>query len=273
MRADKRLACKTVQRVRTIADFERTLRLAQARGEGPSTGTSEKFFGPTSIEEYERILRDGWPHAIEGVEGLEGLSSDASERISFVRNVGGAFPVVPAHLAGVPYSMLMPTSAPRENIRALTLVIDCCFSFSVRPAAIVSYAEAVMRLLAWSVTEQLDVSVYAIVAIGLEGTKYLYTCEIHGAGMTLQPARIASVLHPCFLRRGWFSMLEHEYYDLKLPGTEQCEYGYGEVATATTTELQQALPDLGSVVLLPEVGNWAPEAAIREAVNLKLKVS
>jgi hypothetical protein len=235
---------------------------------------SRDFCGTASLEEYRDMLTNGWQHGVEGVEGLDGLASDASERLAFVRNVGGAFPIVPAHIAGMPNSMLSPTIQKADSVRGLTLVIDTCFNAGVNAETVLSYARTVMRMVAWLMAEQIDVAVYAVVPIMLgqsRSKRVMYVTPIREAGQVLQPERVAAILHPSWLRRAWFSMLEHDYHERGISDAAPCKGGYGSVTHANAEEMRAAIPEAYSVILLPKIGQHDPEQAIREAVNLKLK--
>jgi hypothetical protein len=158
-------------RHRTIDDVERCMRLAKQAADNQdwrsSVNGNARFTGTKSIEAYADMLRDGWAHGVEDVEGLEGLSTDASDKVQFQRNVAGAFPVVPAYLAGHPASMLQPYTAPADSQRGLTLVIDTCFSAYVECDTALAYARTVMRMVAWLQAEQIETAVYSVVPMML----------------------------------------------------------------------------------------------------------
>jgi hypothetical protein len=128
-----------------------------------------------------------------------------------------------------------------------------------------------MKLVAWLSAEQIETSVYVVIPIHAKGTRYIYTTPIRQAGDVIQPERIAAILHPSFLRRAWFSMVEHEHYDKQLAGTQICLGGYGQVRECTADEMQSCLPESYSVIMLPKIGTSNPEKAIQESVTLKLK--
>ena len=157
----------------------------------------------------------------------------------------------------------------QDRIRGLTLVIDGCYSAFVDMQTVMTYAHTVMRLMAWLSAERIEVGVYIVNCCGLRGpARYLYVTEVHRQGDVIQPERVASCLHPSFLRRAWHNMLYYEDRKLGLPGSAA---GSGRPQTATPVMLRHCLPDADSIVLLPRVGSGNPEQAIKEAINLKLR--
>ena len=268
----RRVGKKTTLRQRSLDDMRDSLAwaIANKRDDSSTTG-SEGFCATTSADEYLSMLRDGWQAGIEGVEELDGLSTDRAEKICFERSPGGAFPVVPAYLAGAPDAMLRPVPQQADSVRGLTLVIDSSFNCMVNASDCKTYAHSVMRLLAWLQAEQIETAVYSVIAIQDGGYRMLYTVPIREAGDIMQPERIAAVVHPSFLRRAWFAQVEREHHEYQLPGTGMCRGGYGYPQTASPEELKNALPDSYSVILLPKVGDGDPEKTVRETITLKLR--
>ena len=256
-----------IVRHRTVADM--SFGMVEGERIKPQRGLNAVFCATADAAEYAGMLTAGWPEAIEGVEGLDGLTSDEAPRPSFVRDVGGCFPIVPAYLAGTPDNMLAVRALPSETVRGLTLVIDGCYNGNIDTDVVLTYARACMRLVAWLQAEQVDTSIYVVNASSLSGPgKYLYVTPVHESGQILQPERIAAILHPSFLRRAWHQTLDYEAHALGLPGSES---GCGYPKTATAAELRAVLPDAHSIVMLPHIGSGQPERAIKEAINLKLR--
>lgn len=266
---------KTILRQRTVNDFTDALQWTQRDGNdwGSSVRGTRRFTGTHDVAEYEKMLTEGWSEGVEGVEGLDGLSTDASDKIEFVRNVGGAFPIVPAYLSGAPDAMLRPVPQAADSVRGLTLVIDASFHCGIEEYEVKRYAESIMRLLAWLQAEGIETAVYATISMRHNGQRLLYTCPIREAGDVMMPERIASICHPSFLRRAWFALVEREYKEFSLPYANLCNSCYGFPQTATTQELREAIPEAYSVILLPKVGSGDPERAVKEAYTLKLKQS
>ena len=236
-----------------------------------SVAERSSFTGTASAAEYRDMLRDGWAAGVEGVEGLDGLTSDQSERLDFVRNVGGVFPVVPAAIAGEPNAMLDVRPMPADNVRAVTLVIDASFNSGVSSTVALNYARKVMQLVAWLQAERIDVSVYTTITVQMKSMRVIYLTQIRESGQILQPERIAVAVHPSWLRRAWFAMCERECHEFGLPGTEVCRGGYGQSRHASADELRQALPEAQSLIALPKVGDGDPEETVREALNIKIR--
>ena len=265
---------KTVVRHRTVANMTDALAIAceDERHECRASVTgSESFTGTEKIHTYRDMLRDGWSLGVQDVEGLDGLSTDASEKLSFVRGVGGAFPIVPAHLAGAPDAMLMPTHLAVDNVRGLTLVIDGAFNCSINSETVKEYAHSVMRLVAWLQAEQIETAIYISIAMQHAGGRYVYAVPVRQAGDIMQPERIAALVHPSFLRRAWFALLEHEHFEHDLVGTDLINNCYGYPSTATAEEIQVVIPEAYSVVMLPKAGNGDPLKAVQESDTFKLR--
>jgi len=271
-RADIKLPSKerrggVIVRHRTVADY--AYGMVEGERINPRSGLSQEFCATRNAAEYNDMLTNGWPDAVEGVEGLDGLTSDEAPRPGFVRDVGGSFPIVPAYLAGHPASMLACRALPSETVRGLTLVIDGCYNGGIDTDKVLNYARCCMRLVAWLQAEQIDTSIYVVNASRLAGPgTYLYVTPVHESGQIPQPERIAAILHPSFLRRAWHQMLNYEDSVLHLPGS--CS-GAGHPTSANAAELRDVLPEAFSIVMLPHVGTGNPDAAIKEAINLKLR--
>ncbi len=249
---------------RSMTDSEKYRRLASITGGFSFTGTHD-------AAEYIRMLREGWPQGVQGVEGLDGLSTDAAERLTFVRNVGGAFPIVPAYLSGAPDSMLMPTPDKRDNVRGLTLVIDSSYHCGIDAKTCLAYAKSVMRLVAWLQAEQIETAIYLSIALMSNGHKLLYVIPVREAGEIMMPERIAALVHPSGFRRGFFAMLEREHYDYELVHTSICKHAYGYPTTATPDEMRTVIPEAYSVIMLPKVGSGDPLKAVQESETFKLR--
>ena len=273
---DKSRKKVAVLRYRTLENYRATLTTAikhekdDTRRGDACRGTAS-FCGTPSAEVYRDMLLNGWQAGVVGAEGLEGLSTDAADRLHFVRDVAGAFPLVPAFLRGAPNAMLRPTPTPVESVRGLTLVIDGSYGAQVNSETVLHYAHTIMRLVAWLSAEQIETSVYVVLPVWAKGNRYIYTTPIRLAGDVIQPERVAAILHPSFLRRAWFSMVEHEHHDKSLPGASICLTTYGQAREASAEEMQSCLPEAYSVIMLPKIGRANPEKAIQEAVTLKLK--
>jgi hypothetical protein len=232
----------------------------------------KNWFGTSSIEEYRDMLRDGWPTGVKDTEGLDGLCTDLIDRFSLVPSVAGAFANVPAFLAGHPQSMYQLRTSQSEK-RGVSLVIDSCFSGGLRGETILNYAKSIMRLIAWLQTQQIETSVYVTVPIVFQSKRFIYLTPVREAGQILQPERIAACLHPSWLRRAWFSMVEYEAQ------VDNCQYSksgvksrsYGSVIYNDAEILRQVLPEAFAVILLPKPGEGNPENAVKETLNLKLR--
>lgn len=272
---------KTYIRRRSIFDMTNAMQWAiderDARKNRPrsSVNGTESFCATRSIEEYVGMLRDGWLDGIDGMQTeLAGMTSDAAEQLVFERSPGGAFPIVPAYLSNDPCAMLRPTFNTTDNTRGLTLVIDSCFTGCTATETILEYARTVMRLVCWLQAQRIDVSVYSILPIRMASKRIVYTIPIREAGDVMQPERIASVLHPSWLRRAWFAMVEYEYcHDSgkSFPECKVCTQGYGSVTHANVDEIRAGLPDAYSVILLPKPGRGDPAKAVEEVTNLKIR--
>ena len=267
-----------IGRKRELHELVDAMHWAKERSATPGTGSyssvdgSAKFCATDSIDEYADMLEKGWAAGVTGVEGLDGVSTDHEERLQFVPDVGGAFAVVPAYIAGHPQCMLTQRRLTTDNERGLTLVIDASFNATVGASTVLAYARAVMRLVAWLTAERIQVAIYACIHVDLYGIDVTYTVPIMRAGDVLQPERIAAIAHPSFLRRAWFALLEREAEEYGLPGTVKAtKAGYGRSQKPELATLARMIDEAYSVILLPKPGNGNPDRAVRDAITLKLK--
>lgn len=261
----------TTIRWRSLADYHTAMSTAKdrlPRGDSLSKG---EWYGVETIEDYQLMLSEGWPEGVAGVEGLDGLSTDAAPKQGFIQDVGGAFPIVPRYLAGLPDSMYRPIVLPSDAARGLTLIINASYDAMIKSSTALDYAQSVMRLVSWLHAEQIDVAVYTIIPSVFRGTRYNYVTNIRQSGEVSRPERIAAILHTSFLRRAWFALLEHEYNVMNLPGTSVSTGGYGQSYVACAKELSAILPEAFSVIMLPPVGKGDPEQTVKEAIALKLR--
>ncbi len=263
-------------RYRTIEQMTDALKASNADEENQCNSSktergNNSWTGTKTADECLDMLQNGWKHGVEDAEGLDGLSSDASERLNFVRNVGGVFPIVPAYLAGAPDSMLDVRPMPTDSVRGLTLVIDSAFHAGVTGKTVLTYARSVMRLIAWLQAERVECSVYIVCPIQMGKRRIIYTTPVRETGDILQPERLAAVCHPSWLRRAWFAMVEREYYDHDMKECRVCRGGYGQVRNVNAEELKQVLPEAYSVIMLPKIGEGDPEQAVKESISLKLR--
>jgi hypothetical protein len=289
---DRTLKSGTILRRRTIADFATALRTVRERSNNgdahleSADGTrstscnsctgNRAFTATPDADAYLDMLVRGWPKAMSGMrEALDGITSDDSERLEFVASVAGAFPIVPAYLAGAPDCMRLPVQRVSEHKRALTLIVNGAFNCDIDAKTATEYAKSVMRLVAWLHAERLDAAVYVAQGSGHYANgrhvSVLTLTPLRMLGDVFQPERLAACIHPSWLRRAWFAMLELEYIDLDLPGAESCRGGYGRSVAPELCDLSEALPDAESIILLPPVGRGDPRKAVQEALNIKFR--
>jgi hypothetical protein len=244
------------------------------------SGYRNSWYGGVDATEVADMLSNGWEAGVKDIEGLDGLTSDLADRVELVRDVAGVFPVVPAYLAGSPDSMLNVQTAPRENTKRLTLVLNGSYNCGVDGEKVLEYAKHVMRMVAWLQAERIDTAVYICFPINFndQKSKAIYLTKLQGSDQVLQPERIAAALHTAFFRRGWFSVLEYEYHGMiaegkkYLPGSKDCTWSYGRSTEPPLNVVAKLLgDDENSIVLMPKPGYGDPEKAIREAINLKLR--
>ena len=281
----QKLKSGTTLRVRSIDDVIRCMQWSENEyGKLPRAKRDRTVYvsakdwtwpGTDTVGEYINLLRDGWPAAVKDKTALDGLCSDAFERPQMRRDVGGAFANVPACIAGMPDSMYSFRMQPSEQARGVTLILDCSYSGSVDPDDILTYAHKVMELVAWLIAERIEVNVYAVAAGHQRSTRTLYLTPVRTSDQVLQPERIAAVLHPSFLRRGRFAVVEYEALVEKI-GYGDCirthGKGYATPRTAEAEELREAIPSAYAIVQLPKPSRRAdPRRAVENALNIKLK--
>lgn len=270
-----------IVRHRTLDDYQRTLALAIERGGKTLPGASDHasygqrgvgahWYGTSSAKQYADMLRNGWPEGIQGAEGLDGLCTDAVDRLQIHRNVAGSFANVPAYLAGHPAAMYEMRISQSDK-RGVSLVFDTSFSCGVTGDTVLRYARKVMQLVAWLQTQQIETAVYGMQTVTLGATHYCYPITIREHGQILQPERIAAILHPSWLRRAWFSMLEYDAHQGCPHAKRATSFGYGYPATGNAELFRQILPEAYAVIILPKPGKGDPRKAVEDALNLKLR--
>jgi hypothetical protein len=271
-------------RRRTLAQYSEAMRIVRTedreyRCKYVSQSCETSWYGGVSFTDYERMLLDGWPEGITGVEGLEGLASDAAERITFRRDVGGAFANIPAHLSGDPLAMHAPYVDVNDNTRSVTLIINASLPACVDAQTALEYAQNVMRLVAWLEAERIETAVWSTLPceMGRNRQDCVYVTPIREAGQIMQPERLASLVHPAFMRRAWFAMVEYEGYhhdgNLIAYSKHECTNGhYGlHSIELNMPEAAYLFPEARSVILLPRIGKGDPTKAVEESLNLKLR--
>lgn len=273
----RKIRPKTYARFPSVRDVTRCAQEALEKLDTRTMGTSsvrgtKDFTGTKDMGEFLDMLKNGWPEGIKNAKGLDGLASDHHERLQFVPDVAGAFPIVPAYLQGDPMSMRCPVQSPTENTRSLTLVIDQCVNAGVTSRSMLDYAQEIMRVVAWLSAERIECSVVSIVANQIKGNLYYWVTELKAKGDVLQPERLATCVHTSWFRRGWFSVMEHEYHEHEMPNMDRCRGGYGSATNITLSDLPLMLDEeSSSIVMLPKADNSDASDAINRAINLKLK--
>lgn len=265
-------------RERSIGTIEECLLWARDSKKSLSSCNVEtgrnKWTGTTNVDEYINMLRYGWETGVKLAHELDGMTSDASEQLTFVPSVAGVFPIVPAYLAGNPVNMYAPVIQETENRRGVTLVIDASYNSSTAAKTALEYAQEIMKLVIWFQQQRIDVAVYATVAALMYGKRVVYLVPVRHCGDVLQVERIAAVLHPSFLRRGFFALVEYEYHldkGVTYPECATCNSGYGKSTHCTADEMRIALNDAQSIVMLPKVGTTSATSAVESALNIKIR--
>jgi hypothetical protein len=238
---------------------------------GSSINGSWDFCKTENIDEAIDLIENGWNEAVIDHEGLDGLCTDTEESKIFTPDVGGAFPIVPAYIAGSPCSMWNLRARQDENKRGLTLVIEGSYLGNVGIDEITEYAHAVMRLCAWLAAERIESAVYVTGTSKLQGGVYTYCIPVRRAGDALAPERIAAALHPSFFRRGMFAMREREFYDLGWQSNRIVLNGYGRSQDTEEQDLRMLISEAYSIVKLPRIGRCRPKHALMQAVTMKLQ--
>lgn len=267
----------TVARWRTLADFVVAFE-SEAASDGSSherTQYYKEWSGCTIDWARDVLLGRGWDEAVSSCEGLDGLTSDSDYRPQLVRSVAGAFPIVPVYLQGDPQCIYDVRQEKSDAKRALTLIIDMGYSAAVKAAEAMRHAQAIMRVVAWMQAEQIACEVISADATLFIGNSEGKACidytlyRVKRADMPYAPERIASALHPGWLRRVSFSLVEHHAKAGILP--KDAPGNYGRSQQLDLRLLAKAIPDAESIVVTPKVGTVNPEQALKHVINLKLK--
>jgi hypothetical protein len=217
------------------------------------------------------MLRDGWPEGIQGVSELAGLATDESERHEIYRDVAGFHPDVPSTIAGTPCDMFAMRRTTSASKRSVTLVNDASYNAGVTAETAQRHAIEVMKLVSHLVAEGIDCEVYNVQSIQMRKLHTVYVTPVRTLGSPIMPERIASLLHPSFLRRSWFAMAELEK-DKGMKGSEDVvPSSYGRAMRLEPALIKAVLPDAVSVVIMPKPGDGATAETLYNTVNLKLQ--
>ena len=194
-----------------MADF-----LASLPGHGKARGA--RFTGGESFEDSRRNCVDGWPHIVARAEGLldqiEASGLLAAGQPAYVLDVAGAFPCVPAYLAGVPDNMFRRAPSTQMGEQSpLTLYLDVCVSAGVSAKQLTERGIAILTLvLALSRVRPVDLCLYATLGASGEFNAIIPIVPIATAPLDVSSATYA-LASAGFLRNLCFAYAEPRGFD------------------------------------------------------------
>jgi hypothetical protein len=215
--------------------------------------------GLRSLESVSRALWSGWDAGNLAVSaGLEALDLDQSDSGGWDLDVAGSYCSVPDYVTGAPDCMMRKNAGAAQ--RRVRLVLFCYMSAGTPASAAMDFARANAAYAALMMAQGYDV------AITVAGAVYSWTSKqvivrpvrVKDYGQEPDASRIAFALHPAFLRRVFFALMES---DAEVP----CDVRSNSYGTtpyrADEAAMRAALGDDTDgerMILLPDIAsmNW-----------------
>jgi hypothetical protein len=201
-------------------------------------GDYSRFCKTSSFEQAFRMTQAGWP---EGAARMNRELAAAPVAVSVrmptqVYDVAGAYPLVPAAVAGDPMCMVAPGEESTRRKPVLRWVVSMSALANVEPSQIINRGVAILGAL--DAYESAGYSVQVDIQRATKednGQWFIAHLPLKRAGEMLDMDRAAFMLaHPSFLRRIVFAAME------TIPSLEKsftASYGYSQNAPAPDADL------------------------------------
>jgi len=221
-----------------------------------STSTeSGGFSGCNSFQDALRMATEGWQDGAAAMsKSLDALPPALEVLPDWQLDVGGAFPCVPALVAGEPECVWRMN----DNIRAtrrLTLIVPHSYNCMVAATSAQQYAKGVAALVRSMEGSGIDVQVVAFntnrSASDRTGANYCYAVTVREFGEPLDLAKVAFAFHSAMLRRIGFAWRECTKAALPIGSGN---YGYTQPNTLANVHAVCG-EDIGAVCMLPGVAD------------------
>lgn len=253
-----------------FADLERIYR-DRCAGRGPrgSAAASVDFYGGhaddewdggmRSLEAVSSGLRRGWDAGnLSAAAGLEAVDLDQSDTGGWDLDVAGSYCSVPDYVTGSPDCMMRKDAGDAQ--RRVRLVLFCYMSAGTPASAAMDFSRANSAFAAIMLARGYDVAitVAGVVRSRKSGQVIVRPVRVKEYGQEPDASRIAFAMHPAFLRRVMFAVMES---DGDVPEDVRSNSYGTEPYRADEVAMRAALGDDTDgerMILLPDIAsmNW-----------------
>lgn len=213
--------------------------------------------GMRSQEAVVGGLRFGWDAGnLSAAAGLEAVDLDQSDSGGWDLDVSGSYCSVPDYVTGTPDCMMRKDAG--EAQRRVRLVLFCYMSAGTPASAAMDFARANAAFAALMLAKGYDVAitVAGVVQSRKSGQVIIRPVRVKEYGQEPDASRIAFALHPAFLRRVFFAVMESDAavpVDVRSGSYGTQPYRADEIAmraalgAETEGERMVLLPDIASM--------------------------
>lgn len=201
-----------------------------------------------------RMANDGWPEGAKVLsDALDSLPPESDVRPDWATDVCGAFPCVPALVAGDPECMW--NMSGERGYRQVALIVPMSYSASVDAKQVSIYAQAVAAIARSIEASGVDVAIYSV-HHGQNRNNERYTgahaVMVRQFGEPLDLAKVAFAFHSAFLRRLSFAWRERNPEAIKIKLADDT---YGSPRPVTADIVRTVCGEVGQNVILPSVND------------------
>jgi hypothetical protein len=221
-----------------------------------------EWFGTANWTEALDLVRKGWPEGREKMARAMSVAAQATNHAtapSMALDVAGAYPMIPAAVAGDPMNMV--SFAPVEDRRRpiVRLFVSCVYSAGYSANAVMNYGAALMAYVDALEETGHRTEITMTYLSDYRGQRIMPSVLAKRAEDALDVDRMAFVIaHPSFLRRLMFGLLE------TVPEWEASHAGgYGLPTTPKRDELPEDVIYLPGVNALQGAALVSPAAAVK----------
>lgn len=167
--------------------------------------------GLRTVSQVCTALSRGWDGGnLASAAGLETVDLDQSDSGGWDLDVAGSYCSVPDYVTGTPDCMMRKDAG--EAQRRVRLVLFCYMSAGVPASAAMDYARAGSAFAALMLAKGYDVAitVAGVMRSCRAGTVVVRPVKVKEYGQEPDASRIAFSMHPAFLRRVFFAVMESD---------------------------------------------------------------
>lgn len=211
-------------------------KIKRGRSAGKASINSDSGFrGTQDMPEAVGLMRYGWEDGTRTIiDGLDNVTAEVETVEAFDLEPAGAFPCVPAFVAGDADCMWNPTAYAEKPRMVLTF--GCRYHCMIDEKDVREYGKALAAVVRELEARGVDVAVYAVDATRDGAELGLIGIEVKPFGDVLDLGRIAMAGHPSFLRRCLFA-----YWESRQDVRDINNSGYGCPVNPTEEQARMAL--------------------------------